>query len=181
MGDHFQTLVVQDVDLDEAAAFGERIRAILIEQEIVRPERSTECALGSEGHAPGARWTRAARSSDGEFPDGYATNGVVIEVGRALHGFGATSLVCPTCRAAQPMEPRWQDAELAYVERGEILVVGCEACGAAALSTDWEFDWPMALGALGITFWNWPPMKRSFVDDLAGEIERPVRMVRGKL
>lgn len=181
MGDYFQTLVVQDVELDEASAFGERIRAMLIRREIVRPERSTECVLGREGHPPGSRWTRAARSLGGDFPEGYATNGVVIEVGRALHGLGATCLVCPTCRAAQPMNEKWQHVERAYVERGELLGLDCETCAAPALSTDWEFDWPMTLGALGVTFWNWPSLKQSFVEDLDQEIDRAVRFVRGKL
>lgn len=147
-------------------AVGECLRAILVRDAVVTAERSKGSALGGEGHAPGESWRRAARSNSDQSPADSATNGVVIEIGRQLHGFGATSIVCPACKVENALGPAWNSAEAAYVERGEVLVHSCAACGTGTPSTQWEFDWPMAFGALAVTFWNWPPLKRSFVEEL---------------
>jgi len=42
-------------------------------------------------------------------------------------------------------------------------------------------DWPIAVGHLGFTFWNWPRLDPGFVSQLGRELGHRVEVTRGKL
>ncbi|HEX8632054.1 MAG TPA: hypothetical protein VF755_28170 [Catenuloplanes sp.] len=48
---------------------------------------------------------------------------------------------------------------------------------------DWHWigGWPFAVGFLGLTFWNWPPLRIAFVAEVAHHLGHRVVVTRGKL
>jgi hypothetical protein len=46
---------------------------------------------------------------------------------------------------------------------------------------EWTFDPPWAFGNLGFKFWEWPPLKRRFVDEIKGLLGHEIVMISGKV
>jgi hypothetical protein len=44
-----------------------------------------------------------------------------------------------------------------------------------------EFDPPWAFGNLGFKFWNWPPLKRSLIEQISGILGHGVIIIAGKI
>jgi hypothetical protein len=45
----------------------------------------------------------------------------------------------------------------------------------------WRGDWPIAVGHLGFTFWNWPLLHPNFVGQIGDQLGHRVVTTRGKL
>jgi len=45
----------------------------------------------------------------------------------------------------------------------------------------WSDASRFAFGKLAFRFWNWPPLKRSFLDEIRRELGHPIVLVAGKL
>ena len=61
--------------------------------------------------------------------------------------------------------------------------VTCPRCQQAAGLNDWHWtgDWPIAVGFLGFTFWNWPALSRPFITQFSARLGHPVVLTKGKL
>jgi hypothetical protein len=57
----------------------------------------------------------------------------------------------------------------------------CSACSRSTLLTSVVSRPPIAVGHLGVTFWNWPPLSESFVSRVRERVAGPVGLVQGKL
>jgi hypothetical protein len=47
--------------------------------------------------------------------------------------------------------------------------------------TAWSCDPGWGFGHLAFRFWNWPPLRPAFLEELRKELGHPVALVRGKL
>ena len=58
----------------------------------------------------------------------------------------------------------------------------CPYCRQAAGLNDWYWgvDWPVAVGFLGFTFWNWPPLSSSFIAQVQAHLGHRIVVTRGK-
>jgi hypothetical protein len=100
--------------------------------------------------------------------------------------------VCPLCAySAVLTEPQTGDladdwplfaAALSDWHDGETGTVICPNCGSAITINEWTWhgEWPIAVGHLGFTFWNWPTLHPEFVDQLGTRLGHRVVTTRGK-
>jgi hypothetical protein len=156
----------------------------------------TDCVLGAEsGYPPGPRYTAAVTES-GECLLQLRTNGVEVCTSRTVFAPARGEMgpvVCPHCRQTVELEdpatgqiaPQWEpfsDALNAWMGGGP-GEVRCPQCGQVAGFNDWRWigEWPFAVGFLGFTFWNWPPLSESFIAQMASHLEHRVVVTRGKL
>jgi hypothetical protein len=61
--------------------------------------------------------------------------------------------------------------------------VACPNCGSAIAINEWKWqgEWPIAVGHLGFTFWNWPSLHPDFVGQMGDRLGHRVVTTRGKL
>jgi hypothetical protein len=101
--------------------------------------------------------------------------------------------VCPLCRFAVTltdpetgqMTDDWQlfsDALTDWHEGGPGMV-HCPSNGSAITINEWQWqgEWPIAVGYLGFTFWNWPMLHSDFVRQVGRHLGHRVVVTRGKL
>jgi hypothetical protein len=203
MGDSFRTIVDSFASLEEAPVLADRVISYLIERRIVRPERS-DCVLGKKGsYPPGenvgealATWTPHHIRGTQHIPGDplpletiihtlrrWSVNGVEEVVGRTVfHNFGAGLDVvrCPVCLANQ-VKADWGDAVGTWYQGDNLAAFRCPSCNESSPIIEWTFDPPWAFGNLGFNFWNWPPMKRGFIDRLSGILGHKVVVIAGKI
>lgn len=198
MGDWFQIVADVEATEEEAPRLAESVVAWLVAEQIIQPGLSDR-VLGTVGYAPGPRYTEALgrdpadsyrvpglRYTEGTAPPpsmlGIAPNGVEVRVGRAVFstsGSGVENITCPHCAAVAD----WDDVSETV---GVWFASGvgdhtCTACGRAAGLNEWRFEPPWAFGYLGLTFWNWLPLRRSFVTELGARLGHRVVVVADKL
>jgi hypothetical protein len=53
-------------------------------------------------------------------------------------------------------------------------------CGRDVGLNDWRWDPTWAFGCLGFTFWNWPPLRDSFVTEASRLLGHRIAVVVGK-
>lgn len=150
MSDSCTVIVDRDVT---AAAAPDTARALLdrlVADGIVLPEPEPDRAFGP-GHPPGPNAPHEARR--------YRTNGVTIDIGRAVHGLGPAvpGAECPTCGESVPEETLMVDLLPGWVA-ATVTEYDCAECGAtcAPEELDW-YDPVPVVGGVAVTFWNWPP------------------------
>ena len=184
MGDWFQTIVDRDATVAEAEQLSKRVVTELVKRGIVSPTL-TDCVLGSDlGYPPGSNYLEAVEEQDGGFLDLW-TNGLDIIVGRTVFdsGQGGFQLICGQCssRVDYAGPSKWSDAvEEWYDGKGAGIFV-CPICNYSQAITEWQFDPPWGFGNLGLTFWNWPPLKENFVKEMGILLEHRTIYVAGKL
>jgi hypothetical protein len=174
MGDWAQTLVDVEVGDDAAPELGQRLASWLIERRIVAPTL-TDCVLGAEsGHPPGENYGLAVGNPSVE-PPRWGSNGVDIDVRRQVYwGSDLEAVICPRCDFREAMTPREQSRwDTAFDDAinewcgGGAGLVSCLGCGADNGLNEWDWGYPWAFGALGVTFWNWDHLADDFVAEIA--------------
>jgi hypothetical protein len=62
-------------------------------------------------------------------------------------------------------------------------IVNCPNNGSAIAINEWQWrgNWPIAVGHLGFTFWNWPLLHANFVGQIGDQLGHRVVTTRGKL
>jgi hypothetical protein len=178
MGDSYQTIADVEVAEREAAALAVSTVAWLAATGVIAPS-PTACVFGGAGHAPGQRYTDAV--SD-EHPALLETrpNGLEVVTGRTVFNpIGADRVACPRCHTAAA----WDGVEDAIDEwhAGGDGRRACPVCGHTVALNDWDWEPRWAFGCLGLTFWNWPPLRPDFVAGVAGRFGHRAVLVAGKL
>lgn len=185
MGDYFGHLVDQKARASEASVLADRMSAYLIARGVIASDL-TDCVLDERhGHAPGPNYQDAIDSDESCFLD-LTTNGVLFETKRTVFhsGQGDLSVRCGTCDRIDELEETlsaWQDAVGRWYEGDDNASLTCPSCSKSTRIVDWAHDPPWGFGSFAITFWNWPRLKPSFIDELQTHLGHPLRMVSGKL
>jgi hypothetical protein len=178
MGDWFQTVVDVQVQSQEADSLAGLVRGWLISSGVVSAE-PTDCVLGSSlGHPPGPRADEVVDASGWSSPwQNVQANGLEVVVGSTVFDAGQgepTAVTCPHCVACVPLVDRhFEQIEEAWEpfhrvlqgwSEGREVAVACPACAQDVSAQGWEWaDDYFALGRLGFSFWNWPPLRPEFV------------------
>lgn len=175
VGDYAQTLVDIDIDDDIAVRMRDRVITWLVERGIIAAEL-TDCVLGSPegGYAPGQNYGQAVGYESAAIPR-YRTNGMVIVAGRRGYwGGDLEAVICPRCTHRESLEPidegRWHTDFSAAIDQwcaGGDGLVRCVGCGMSIGLNDWDWGYPWAFSALGITFWNWDDLSETFIAELS--------------
>jgi len=183
VGDYLQTLVAPQVAETEARSKAEDLRSWLVSEGIVAREL-TDCVLGGSGvgHPPGERFSVAAGVSD-PLLERLATNGVDIEVGRivALDPQGENRWQCGSCGEWQSDADPLMDNISAWYDGDDAAAVTCPVCANESPLAGVVTDPPMAFGGLAVTFWNWPPLVETFLQQVSDFVGGPIKLVTGKL
>ncbi|GAA3125262.1 hypothetical protein ACFFR3_40330 [Nonomuraea salmonea] len=193
MGDWFQTIVDVQATPQEAETLAADVRSWLISSGIVSAE-PTHCVLGADvGHPPGPRAETAVDPSGWSVP---WHDGLAITVGRTVFDAGQgdpMAVTCPHCSTTTHLAD--ERFELKYEvwepfrevvrgwDEGDDIVIACPACTQPVEPTSWRWtDDYFVLAYLGFTFWNWPPLRPQFVDDLARHLaDHRTVLLEGKL
>jgi len=183
MGDYFQTLADIDASLEEAEFVAARIRNWLIELKIIEPE-PRNCVLGINGVGyPPLNYEQVIDEPPGSYYDirQLAANGLEIEIGRKVfhNGQSGVTITCPKCGAR--CGDKWAEAISEWYENKGAGLLKCLQCETEHPVTDWNFNPAWGFGNLGFTFWNWPPLKQSFIDELKRRIAHRTVFVADKL
>jgi hypothetical protein len=198
VGDLYQTIVDRDVTSDVAGGLGQRVVGDLIRRGVVTGKRSG-CVLGGSGmgYPPGPNaeavvvphvHTEACRNLPHADFRRDRTNGLDVEVGRRRRVYysmtGEQALVCRRCGTRLDVDTFPPALDMAVNEwaaqTGEGRFV-CPRCGVGDLISEWRWDPPWGFGCLGLTFWNWPWLRDSFVQDLSALLGHRTVRVYGKL
>ncbi|MEV6106758.1 hypothetical protein AB0M28_18875 [Streptomyces sp. NPDC051940] len=192
MGDYFQTIVDLDATAAEADALAARAVAWLVGEGVVAAGQ-TDCVLGQPlGHPPGPHWAKAVEEED---EDRNPSDGLAVHTGRTVFHGGqgdAESVTCPRCAAETLFyTDEWEEIDGAQVPFTQAVdtwhatgaaEVTCPACARPVPLAEWEWaDDYHAFAYLGLEFWNWPPLRPEFVEQVAGVIGHRIRVVWGKL
>ncbi|SCE93121.1 hypothetical protein GA0070558_11465 [Micromonospora haikouensis] len=157
----------------------------------MRAERS-DCVLGGSGHAPGPRFGTTVAEQGPGVPDLWADGmGVIVRRTVFYPGQDDGGLQCPHCGRLEqrdgsytgPVPSQWRrfhSAAKGWMDGGPAEAT-CAYCGLPVALNEWQWESePWAVGALGFTFWNCPPLLPAFVAEVGGRLGHPVRLVSGK-
>jgi hypothetical protein len=185
MGDWFQHVVDLDASTAEAPLLQDHLHAWLVQHGIIASTRSP-CVLDAlgRGYAPGPRYPLVvdATLKTLERTNALQIKGVVFCTGRTVFdsGQGRVALFCPGCHGKDPDDHAWTEAVTEWFEGGRGLLA-CAQCHTAHPITEWIFEPAWGFSSVGCTFWNWPPLKPSFVADIARVLGHRIRYIAGKL
>jgi hypothetical protein len=183
VGEYFQTIADLDAQETAAQACVELIRSRLVALNIIVAE-PTDCVLGDTlGHAPGRSYFLAVDQPEPLLSE-LRTNGVAFVAKRTVFyscGVDDITLVCAACAGRFVAGDSWRAAIDEWYANHGAGMLACSLCGAKAAIPEWQHKPPFAFGNLGITFWNWPPLRQKFIDDVAALLDHRVRLVYGKL
>jgi Zn ribbon nucleic-acid-binding protein len=181
MGDWFQTIADVEASLSEAEEIATRILDWLIELQVI--ERTPKhCVLGSGQGYPPRKYELVV---DPPPPDPdlrrLMWNGLEVSVGRQIfhNGQSGVTITCPNCNAHAP--DKWSDAVTEWYKNEGTALLECIECGNVQPVTDWVFTPAWGFGNLGFTFWNWPPLKKSFLDEFVERIGHRTVFIEDKL
>ena len=168
-------MVDVETTLGDAPGLADLVRAWLIADDIVDPEPTDD-----------GRY-RAKSPGEGR---------VQLEVGRKVffpvQGSPGPA-ACPRCGypvvltdpATGKATVDWQSFSDALTEwhnagSGEVR---CVSCASAVTINEWYWqgEWPVAIGNLGITFWNWPRLDTGFVRQIGERLGHRIVVTRGEL
>ncbi|MCX5582584.1 hypothetical protein ACFWG6_24935 [Streptomyces erythrochromogenes] len=184
MGTYRQTVVDLEASGDEAAALGERGRAWLVAEGVIRPVPWR----GDVVHLAGPRWREAvelvswdwrARIKDLEEEPGGEVG--VVARPAVFHSdlSEAPAAICPHCRSADPAVPReafdtWHATGAADLD--------CPACARRSPLPHWDWtDDSLAFAHLGFEFDDWPPLLPEFTAALGRELGHRIRQFACKI
>ncbi len=180
MGDWFQTLADIDASIEEANIVAARIRSWLIESQVIEPS-PRDCVFGGMGYPPlnyeqvvdGPAYSQHFRK--------LKTNGLQIKIGRTvfLNGQSGVTVTCPKCNA--PCKNSWANAIDEWYKSTGPGTLKCLECGNEQSVTEWTFIPAWGFGNLGFTFWNWPPLKQSFINEMKRRIAHRTVFIADKL
>lgn len=178
MGDWYQTIADVEATEQEAALLAREVVDWLVDTEVVVRAR-TNCACGL-GHEPGPKYEQAVVAPDERLAT-LDWNGLRVEVGRAVFYSKAQDqkVYCPHCDAEVDLD-RIADG-FGEWQGGAAGTRPCPICTRELDPNGWRWEPPWGFGALGLTFWNWPPLRPEFVAELTARLGHRTVLVADKL
>jgi hypothetical protein len=165
--DHFN-IVDCDATLEEAPELAEIVIGWMISEGIVVP---TDSKLpGWPKHYPGGprlgEWA-ASPESAGDIT--RQAEGVDIEIGRQvffnMSADGWPDAICPNGHRQPLLKGDFDVVSEWYAATGSARLL-CMTCQSAYPAPEWAFEPDFALGNLGFTFWNVPPLSPRLVEQV---------------
>ena len=184
MADYFQTVIDTQARPDEADHLARHIVAFLSGKGIIAANPDEEGGYSRAEHALDIA-DAASRLPHETIPPVYSHLQVMI--GRATHAADMSSTerprtACPSCgRMLEDPDELWRAAEQAWLDGDDASPLECPACGAGAPVAAWRYDARYGFGHLAFRFWNWPPLRADFLEELRRELGHSVALVAGKL
>lgn len=195
VGDTFQIIADVEAAEAEAEALAASVVGWLSDAKIIAG-RQPGCVLGADaGYPPGPGYGAAVTDVD-ELLGGLKVNGLEVTTIRSVFfpGQGEVGPVtCPQCgrnvelqdQADGTMTAHWKLFSDAFTKwmTSEPSEVTCPLCWHPTALNDWHWsvEWPVAVGFLGFTFWNWPPLSSSFIAQVQAHLGHRTVVIRGKL
>lgn len=195
VGDTFQIIADVEAAEAEAEALAASVVGWLSDAKIIAG-RQPGCVLGADaGYPPGPGYGAAVTDVD-ELLGGLKVNGLEVTTIRSVFfpGQGEVGPVtCPQCgrnvelqdQADGAMTAHWKLFSDAFTKwmTSEPSEVTCPLCWHPTPLNDWHWsvEWPVAVGFLGFTFWNWPPLSSSFIAQVQAHLGHRTVVIRGKL
>jgi hypothetical protein len=149
----------------------------------------------AHGYPPGPGYAAAVDEPDELLP-GLKVNGIQVTTTRSVFFPGQGEIgpaTCPHCGRDVELGDPAGGAPTAHWERfGDALrhwmadqfsEVTCPYCQLHSGLNDWYWgvDGPVAVGFLGFTFWNWPPLSSSFIAQAQERLGHRTVVIRGRL
>jgi uncharacterized Zn-finger protein len=195
VGDTFQ--IIADVEAAEAEAEGLAASVVgWLRGAGIIAGQQPGCVLGAAaGYPPGPGYDAAVTDVD-ELLSGLKVNGLEVTTTRSVFfpGQGEVGPVtCPQCGRSVELQDPADDTMTAHWKlfseaitkwmTGEPGEVSCPHCWHPTALNDWHWsvDWPVAVGFLAFTFWNWPPLNSSFIAQAQQRLGHRIVVIRGKL
>ena len=181
MSDHSISVVRLNSQPDAVSQLAHSIADWLEAANLVRPN-PTPGLMQPSHWLPGPAWRDVVEDETWlEHFEGSANNGVdVIEERAAYHAVeNDMPPACPRCSTAMP-----EDTYHGYFESwygGEEPLVACHNCGWWGPTGDWIGEFSFVVGVPGVTFNNWPELRRAFVDQLRSELGGRTAIVRAHM
>jgi hypothetical protein len=185
MGDWFQIVVDEGVSFADAEQLSREILRWLTERGIVQAI-PVQCVLGRDelGYPPGPNCGEAVEGlwHEHQLLD-LRVNGLQVDIGRRVYHpmQGEISLFCPGCGIQSEFHDDWQSALLEWLKSKGDGILRCSKCEHTGSVTEWIYDPPWGFGELGFTFWNWPVLRQSFVEEFCAQFGHRTAFVAGKL
>lgn len=186
MADSFQTLIDTKARPDEADHLARHVVSFLADRGVISPTADQE---GGYPRGPGALEIAdpdLRRPAHETIPPVYSHLQVII--GRTVHSADMSDPrppqpTCPACHAPfrDEADERWEAALQEWLAGDDDSSLECGLCRVGGRLTAWDYDSKFGFGNLAFRFWNWPPLKASFLEELKGELGHPIAIVRGKL
>ena len=195
VGDSFQIIADVEAPEAEAPALAADVIGWLSGAGIVGAEQA-DCVLGAAAGYPPGRCYAAAVTTPDERLFTLRTNGVEVHTTRSVFYPVQGELgpvTCPRCGHRMELEDpptgvptaHWEPFNEALDEwmAGEPADVTCPRCRRASGLNDWQWtgEWPLAVGFLGFTFWNWPALSEPFIAQLAAYLGHRLVVTQGKI
>jgi hypothetical protein len=187
MADYFQTVIDTRAGLAEADHLARHVVSLLSGRGIVAGKPSQEGGYDRGPHAKDISVPEPAGppASHEAIPPVYSHLQVLI--GRLTHSDDLSEArspraSCPSCGAAlEDPDGNWRAAELAWIQGDDEAGLDCASCGKASPVAAWIYDSRFGFGNLAFRFWNWPPLRPDFLEELRRELQHPIVLVKGKL
>ncbi len=186
MADFFQTIVDTGAGLEEADHLARHVVSLLADRGVVSSKASEE---GGYDRGPNATDISLPALA---LPTGHESippvhSHLQVLIGRMTHSddlseFHEPRAGCPACgKVLNDDEGQWQAATQDWVGGDDDAALRCGSCGKESRVVTWVYDRFYAYGNLAFRFWNWPPLKPSFLEEIRRELGHSIMLVEGKL
>lgn len=185
MADYFQTIVDTRARLDDADHLARHVVAWLAEQGVVKPSPSQEGGYDRGPRALEISLPAPVRRAHEQLPPVHSHLQVLI--GRMTHSqslseFREPRAGCPSCgEFLDHGDGEWQAATQDWLGGDAAAALRCGKCGKESRVVSWAYGRLFAYGELAFRFWNWPPLKPAFLDEIRRELGHDVALVEGVL
>jgi hypothetical protein len=182
MGDGFQAVVFNAGSPNNAAKLRQRLQQTLAAEGIVASVAS-DCTLGNpeRSFAPGPNY-RSATTEEDHLDFKLRVNGVEFSDGRQVEiAPDIYHAYCRSCDYGGEVDDRFFEAVSTWYSGNDSAEVACPVCGSRQPLVQWRIEPPWGFGDVVVTFWNWAPLNRAFLNQLSEQAEHLFVLVSGKI